>query len=130
MFLDITSTALLETIFNLEEKSKQTQENSNITKPRIEESQSAIGPATKCTTQVNSEPANDPEPECTYLNTYCILVEIIYLFNKKYIVQKCIYPCLELKAVYLPLRLVLCCMYTKFFICIYPRAIFKPMQAK
>lgn len=54
---DITSTALLETIFNIEEKSNHTQENSNITKPGMEESQSAI------TTQVNNEPASDPEPE-------------------------------------------------------------------
>ncbi|CAC5393827.1 BIRC7_8 [Mytilus coruscus] len=58
---DITSTVLLETIFNLEEKSNQTQENSNKTKPRIEETQSAIGPA--ITTQVNNEPASDPELE-------------------------------------------------------------------
>ncbi|XP_052060991.1 baculoviral IAP repeat-containing protein 7-B-like [Mytilus californianus] len=55
---DITSTALLETIFNLEVKSTQTQENSNKTKPGMEESQSAIGPA--ATTQVNNEPARDP----------------------------------------------------------------------
>lgn len=80
-FLDITSTALLETIFNIEEKSNHTQQNSNITKPGMEESQSAI------TTQVNSEPAGDPEPECTYLNTNCIIVDIIHLFNKEYIVQ-------------------------------------------
>ncbi|CAG2196978.1 unnamed protein product [Mytilus edulis] len=57
----ITSTALLETIFNIEEKSNHTQQNSNITKPGMEESQSAIGPAT--TTQVNNEPASDPELE-------------------------------------------------------------------
>ncbi|CAC5385849.1 unnamed protein product [Mytilus coruscus] len=58
---DITSTALLETIFNLEEKSKETQENSNKTKPGMEELQSAIGPA--ITSQVNNEPASDPELE-------------------------------------------------------------------
>ncbi|XP_052060980.1 baculoviral IAP repeat-containing protein 7-A-like [Mytilus californianus] len=58
---DITSTVLLETIFNLEEKSNQTQENSNKTKPQIEETRSAIGPA--ATTQVNNEPASDPELE-------------------------------------------------------------------
>ncbi|XP_071160531.1 baculoviral IAP repeat-containing protein 2-like [Mytilus edulis] len=54
---DITSTALLETIFNIEEKSNHTKQNSNITKPGMEEPQSAI------TTQVNKEPASDPEPE-------------------------------------------------------------------
>ncbi|VDI62401.1 Hypothetical predicted protein [Mytilus galloprovincialis] len=57
----ITSTVLLEAIFNLEEKSKQTQENSNHTQTGIEESQSTIGPV--IATQVNNEPASDPELE-------------------------------------------------------------------
>ncbi|XP_063447554.1 baculoviral IAP repeat-containing protein 7-B-like [Mytilus trossulus] len=58
---DITSTVLLEAIFNLEEKRKETQENSNKTKPQMAESQSAAG--TAITTKVNNEPAIDPELE-------------------------------------------------------------------
>ncbi|OPL20375.1 hypothetical protein AM593_05997, partial [Mytilus galloprovincialis] len=60
-FLDITSTVLLEAIFNLEEKRKETQENSNKTIPQMAESQSAAG--TAITTKVNNEPASDPELE-------------------------------------------------------------------
>lgn len=63
-FLDITSTVLLEAIFNLEEKRKETQENSNKTKPQMAESQSAAG--TAITTKVNNEPASDPELERMY----------------------------------------------------------------
>ncbi|OPL33706.1 hypothetical protein AM593_06313, partial [Mytilus galloprovincialis] len=60
-FLDITSTELLEEIFNLEENFKQSKDDFNHNKQQTENLQSVI--ATVNHKEMNHTATSDPEPE-------------------------------------------------------------------